>query len=111
MKTTAKFKHEGKTYQATVRDRGDGRCAARCRLYVFPSKSVFADLADRFTGARYDRERRATEKDMAVAAMHALGFTSGLSYSRRAGCPCGCSPGFILGNTTLHGLEIFVKVV
>jgi hypothetical protein len=59
------------------------------------------------------RERHAAEtkanKKVAERVLATLGLQGVPQYSRKAGCSCGCSPGFIVtGNSS--GWDIFVTV-
>lgn len=58
---------------------------------------------------RYNREEIRIMRGYALDALAALGFAgSTLRFSRKAGCSCGCSPGFHLDAEGLRGADIFV---
>ena len=90
----------------------DRRPIPRARAYVWTAPNVLADLESRVTGARYAKERRAEERRLLVAAFEAMGVAGARpgTWSRKMGCSCGCSPGFVVeGLPAAH--ELFVSVV
>lgn len=76
-----------------VRERVSGREFHRKpRLHVWPSWDVFEAL-DEYPVRVW---RRQAIVALAEAQFHVV--TDGMTWNSRAGCSCGCSPGFVLQN-------------
>lgn len=109
------FTHEGATYEVELRvdpprPMWDRRPEKNARAFVWLKElNVVEDLQERADGSRYERERRVAERRLLDAALALIPFVGGApaSYSRKAGCSCGCSPGFVL-KTLPRGATVFV---
>lgn len=80
---------------------------AQPRIYVHPqNESVLQNLAFRF-----DRPYQAY-RQVLPQALEALGLPSDTkcSWSQKAGCPCGCSPGFVVKISSLLRKDVYVTV-
>lgn len=80
------------------------RRTARVRVYVFPAdEAVLANFV-----ARFNRPI-ALYRKAAKQALDQLGMTDvTLSWSQKAGCRCGCSPGFL---TSRYGMsDLYVTI-
>lgn len=80
------------------------------RVYVFPKgESVLDNLVlrrSRPVGAFRDVARQAIKGDPELVPNMPVGQPLELRWSQKAGCRCGCSPGFI---TNLHGqFDIYI---
>ena len=122
-KNKVEFEHGGKTYVAEHRSRdwrerrvkgakgfcfgpGDDRNPSLEFRFlaehvgapgVYTNRGEFPALDKAFD--KMNREIVAAKKEVFEAALVALGFQperGDFSFSRSAGCPCGCSPGFNL---------------
>ena len=79
----------------------------RTRVYVFlEGESVLEDLVN-----RRSRPHNLYKKEIlpALAEKFPL-FPEKLSWSQKAGCACGCSPGFVAASGSSYGKEFFVTV-
>lgn len=60
-------------------------------------------------GTAHAGPERKQKRELLAAALGALGCDAdGWNYSSKAGCSCGCSPGFI--SKRGHGLEVFISI-
>lgn len=79
---------------------------SKTRIFVWPKgETIRENLMNR-------RERPAKLwKPVALKAAAAMGLTkSSLMWSQKAGCSCGCSPGFIVKGDFRPGFDIHVDV-
>jgi hypothetical protein len=80
---------------------------------VYTSRGDFPALDKAFD--KMNREIVAAKREVFEAALKALGFEFAkgqVKFSRKAGCSCGCSPGFILDVPgILWGETVFVNPV
>ena len=78
--------------------------AAQVRVYFFPKdESILDNLLNR--RSRPQEEYRKLLPD--VFKELNIRNTGPVRWSQKAGCSCGCSPGFIVGG--LRGYDVFVK--
>lgn len=131
------FEVDGVRYKAEARPDPDARFGARARAFVFgpgddvDAQEILAPLAklvgassihtkrgdypaldkawDIVNGEIVARKRKVL--DAALRAFHASAGERGARFSRRAGCSCGCSPGFILDGIASRRMDLFVSVV
>jgi hypothetical protein len=83
---------------------------ARARVYVFlDGESILDNFAKRAGLLERDEkmERELKRRAARVVASH-FNVPDHMSYSRTAGCRCGCSPGFILKEH--RGFDLFCNV-
>lgn len=75
--------------------------------HEWPHKArLYIDMTDHdpgFSSLRPSRRRVAARN-----ALKQLGIQSGITWSRMAGCSCGCSPGFVLDGH--RGEDVFVTM-
>lgn len=94
-------------------DANEKRLGKRTRVYLWPSDwTVLGDfvgragLTDDYEGQL--RERTRIERALLPEVLRQAELPDqSASFSRKAGCGCGCSPGFVLGQS--HGVNVFVK--
>lgn len=92
----------------TRRDHRDRRVRSRSKTRVFvhlKGESIRNDIVNR-------RTRPAKLwKPFAVRAAEAMGLKfESLSWSQKAGCKCGCSPGFIVKGDHRSGFDVHVTL-
>lgn len=77
---------------------------SKVRIYIFPAnENVFDNLLN-----RYSRPSKAYKAEVLPAVFARIGEHK-VSWSQKAGCNCGCSPGFIVTDG-LKGFNVFVDV-
>lgn len=77
------------------------------RVYVWLPETVLENLEN-----RRNRDVK-TLRAVALQGLQQHGFSvdlSDLRWSQKAGCGCGCSPGFVLGQRLFNGDEGYVDV-
>jgi hypothetical protein len=106
--------HDMKRYEAVVEVEGqpievlfiERERRGNSRIHVFAeagSETIMDDLVN-----RRNRPRDAW-KATALRSLRQLGFdpldlAARMRWSQRAGCKCGCSPGFVMNDYTFRGL-------
>lgn len=128
MSKSKQFTAMGRTFIVTLR--AADRPASRARMSVFDNPDTDSQEEAIHTRAKelgaphgwtkrgdfpeidkmWDVMNRAIvdhKRTIANEAAEALGIEPSMSFSRKAGCSCGCSPGFILKAIT--GVQFFVE--
>lgn len=88
-----------------------GKKFAYPRVYFFPSKETVSEQFINRRARPYDEYRK-----LLPLALMATGVPGDVSrdaiWSQKAGCSCGCSPGFIIKRNIsgLSGSDLFVTV-
>ena len=85
-----------------AKDRNESR---KLRVYFFPEKESIMDNLLKRRSRPVDEYRRLLPKVFTWAGLPA---DTKASWSQRAGCRCGCSPGFVLNTTGAS--DLFVDV-
>ena len=95
-----------KTTEIDVRRMDWRNRASKARVYIFPKgEGVFANLVNRF-----DRPAKLYRTEVMPAVLEEMGLdpTTKFVWNQKAGCSCGCSPGFIIDAHTRE--EVYVTV-
>jgi hypothetical protein len=107
------FTHEGVEFEMEF-GRSVRRNASKARMYVSlpedDDDSILDNIAKRDRGDKSDwqKARRTSERNLALAALDTIKMPVKFRYSAKAGCTmCPCSPGFIL-DAELHG-DLWVR--
>jgi hypothetical protein len=71
---------------------------SKVRMFVYSNAEAANPLVDFMTGGRYKRPHQAYRKEVLPLVLIDLMIASNtkVTWSQKAGCSCGCSPGFIL---------------
>ena len=94
-------KYNRDSYRRDLRD-----YAARPKAYVFlEGETIFENLAN-----RRSRPVKAYRGLLEMALADAGEENATYYWSQKAGCSCGCSPGFILSNTKDNKFDIFITL-
>jgi hypothetical protein len=98
----AKPENEDKyTYEDILETRKDR--SKKARIYIWP---VNETLCDNLIN-RHCRPVAMYRKDILPTVLGLIGGTSA-HWDQKAGCSCGCSPGFVVDD--VYGLEVHVQV-
>jgi hypothetical protein len=97
-----------KTFE-TRRD-PESRDASRGRVYLHPAGET---ILENFTSGRRTRPYTTFRKELMPEVLVRLGLPADtkISWSRKAGCSCGCSPGFIVDAWQVKHTNTFVTYV
>lgn len=76
---------------------------------VFVSAKDENPIKDMLTGARWNRPYQAW-RPVVQAELAKRGLPTNVHWSQRAGCACGCSPGFIVPNSMNLGVDLHVTI-
>ena len=86
--------------------------SSKSRIYFFPeNETVLENFAERRTRP-YKEYRKLVAEAIAMATGAAPTDLVSIKWSQKAGCSCGCSPGFVVGGWVpgLKGANLFVTV-
>jgi len=93
--------------EASKREHGHRRTDSRSktRVYVWPSESMMDNLMER-------RDRPYKDwKPFVLKALEMFGVRAdSVGWSQKAGCNCGCSPGFVVKGQHRPGFDIHVSL-
>ena len=85
----------------------------KCRIYIFTDESILENLLLRASGENC-HPSGVYRKQVLPAIWKSLNITppKKINWSSKAGCSCGCSPGFIINDKIhpLHSKEVFVDI-
>jgi hypothetical protein len=81
----------------------DGKIGSKSRLYFFVEETILENLQKRHCRP-YSEYRQLIPK---IFKKLKIPINTKAKWSQKAGCNCGCSPGFILDH---YGEDIFVDV-
>lgn len=85
------------------------RYSAKARIYFFvKNESVVDNLLNR--RSRPYQAYRAILPTVLAAAGFSSELAQSARWSQKAGCSCGCSPGFIVDHRDVRGKDIFVDI-
>ena len=78
----------------------------KTRIYVWPDNESIIDNINK----RRERPYTVYKKEIIpqVLAKYGWSLTTKIRWSQKAGCPCGCSPGFIVSDH--YGEDIHVTI-
>lgn len=102
-----------KVTKVDVRPNSERR-TSRTRIYVFPKENVLENLMNRFS--RPSKAYKALLPNIFAEAFPDLDAESRAKmikktfWNQRAGCGCGCSPGFVINGGWSYGKEVYVDV-
>ena len=103
---------KAKIVEMTVRNEKPGRYT---RVYIWPENfNVLDDLLERASGSFEMRDRRWEfyRKEVMPGVLARLGQPDlKFRFERKAGCACGCSPGFVLTNHKGSEVAVTIQVV
>ena len=92
----------------------DGRRHSRTRVYFFPKgENVLENLMHRFSRPSKAYKQllvEVLEKANLPYITDIKAMAKKTVWSQRAGCQCGCSPGFVINGGWSYGRDIFVDV-
>ncbi len=82
----------------------------KCRVFIFASDRA-ESLVEQF-GNRWNRPSKLYREEVMPKVLEMLNLPADakFSWSQKAGCSCGCSPGFIFKGSELSGNDVFVDV-
>lgn len=82
----------------------------KTRIYASPKGET---VLDNFMGGRYTRPHQAVKALLVPGALQALGLdpATRVFWSQKAGCSCGCSPGFVADVRAGFDISITYEVV
>lgn len=101
-----------KIIDAEMRDKQPEDKAVKGRVYFFIKDEKLHENLERRHGRPYNEYRKLLPEvfmKVGFTPIVAQALTSSSKWSQKAGCGCGCSPGFITANLR-NGESIFVHV-
>lgn len=95
-------------------DRSEGRRYQRSVLYVWLNVPEAKPIQDLLSGFRWNQPYKIYKEHVLPEVFKQLGLPPDTEarWSQKAGCSCGCSPGFILSKTwPAQSIHVNVKVM
>jgi hypothetical protein len=90
------------------------KASQKCRIYIHPeSFSVAQNFIDRAYRGGAVEPHKIYRKLVLPEVLEKLGLPADgvkFGWSRKAGCSCGCSPGFVCNSGHLFGKDVFVTI-
>jgi hypothetical protein len=98
-----KLSIDGMKFNTTSHIQHYGMSHKKMRIYLFPKNETIRENIEN----RRNRDRNLWRK-ITLQIMKEYGFQNiEMTFSQKAGCACGCSPGFIVD--IKNGLEMFIN--